>query len=142
MIKLTNMTSNTSYLFSPVDSWIRHKSYQLIVAPLPLGESKDTIIQTLLGVSDTVDINFKIIPRDTDYTDGTGTPSVNNKYDEATWLTDTVLAGSDVKYSLYNSKFSTTYFGTVADTDIPIIGDNPNNINAKLTFQIGILPGK
>lgn len=136
-IVIENLTTHYKYKFLIVDTKGFEKLWALNQLPDVGGDAETTKIIGLLGASEIDALEFSVIPRDDDWTDGTGSHTDWDVDAEIDWIKFTVFAGSGNMYTISNYLKTRSITGTPENLSLKKSAVDPLVWIGSFNFRIG-----
>ncbi len=136
-IVIENLTTHKKYKFLIVDGRAFDKQWALTQLPDVGGDAEDTKIIGLLGATEIDAMEFAVIPRDDDWTDGTGTHIDWDVDEEVEWIKFEIFAGSNNMYEISNYLKTRSITGTVENLSLKQSSADPFIWIGSFNFRIG-----
>lgn len=134
---IENLTTHHKYKFLIVDTKGFDKQWALTQIPDVGGDAEDTKIIGLMGATEIDGVEFAVIPRDDDWTDGTGTHTDWDVDKEVDWIKFDIFAGSGNMYEVTNYLNSRSITGTVESLSLKKSAADPYIWIGSFNFRIG-----
>lgn len=104
----------------------------------PNGKYDTTLLNSLLGQKNVMQLTFLLLQRSDDYTAATGSPGDGSPFAQKTFLKDSVFVANG--YHVFKDQNDSFITGRIQDMDIDVTSDDPFIGRVSMTFLVGAQP--